>query len=98
MGVLSPGSFVRGGFVRGGFVPGGFVPWGFCPDPDRTSECLGVNQARKIMFMTQAKPIDRLPPSSDALFQHIKRCAFQIDHIWGQRRTLKEPELSDPYC
>ena len=38
---------------------------------DRTSECLGVDQARKTMFMTQTKPMDRLPPSSDALLQHI---------------------------
>ena len=64
---------------------------------DRISEWLGVDLAQKIMFMTQAKPMDRLSPSSDALFQHIKRCAFQAGHLWDQS-TLKEPKVPDPSC
>jgi len=50
------------------------------------------------MFMTQAKPMDRLPPLSDAdaLLQHIKRCAFQVRHVWAQS-TLNEPGVPDLY-
>lgn len=39
-----------------------------------------VNGARRFLFFHQAKDFDNMPPSSDALHQHILRVAYQVRH------------------
>ncbi|VDI80019.1 Hypothetical predicted protein [Mytilus galloprovincialis] len=51
---------------------------------DRTSECLGVDAARKDLFTRKGRSIENIPPSSAALHQHIKRAAYQAGFCWGQ--------------
>ena len=40
---------------------------------DKTSNLQHVNEARKELFCQKGKTMDRLPPTQDALLQHLKR-------------------------
>ena len=42
-----------------------------------------VNDAMNHMF-TLNRRIDNIPPTLHALEQHVKRAAYQAEHIWGQ--------------
>ena len=61
---------------------------------DRTSSCTDVNTARRKIF-AKKHSVERIPPTHDALEQHIKRAAFQGGHVWGQSR-LPNPVLPSP--
>ena len=43
-----------------------------------------VNDARKQLFTQKDQAIDALPPTQEALRQHIKRTAYQAGYCWGQ--------------
>ena len=43
-----------------------------------------VNMARYELFKFNGKDFDQLPPTKDALVQHVKRASFIAGHIWGQ--------------
>ncbi|CAG2204044.1 unnamed protein product [Mytilus edulis] len=62
---------------------------------DRTSECLGVDAARKNLFTRKGRSIENIPPSSAALHQHIKRAAYQAGFCWGQA-LVKLQETPSP--
>ena len=61
----------------------------------RTSSLNKVNDARKHLFAYGNRKMDNIPPSRDALLQHVKRAAYQAGHIWGQALTLN-PILPSP--
>ena len=48
---------------------------------DKTSDLEHVDQARKELFCQKGKTMDKLPPTQDALLQHVKRVAYQAG-IW----------------
>ena len=62
---------------------------------DRTSELFQVNQARQQLFAKGTRTLENIPPTYDALHQHVKRTAFQAGHIWGQS-LLRDPEVPSP--
>ena len=51
---------------------------------DRTSSCTRVNEARKDLFTRKGRSLELIPPTSDALFHHMKRSVFQAGHVWGK--------------
>ena len=48
-----------------------------------------VNKARVALFRTGTRLLDRIPPSREALFQHIRRALLQAGFIWSQSLVLK---------
>ena len=50
----------------------------------KSSSCSRVNQARVALFKTGTRLLDKIPPTQDALFQHIKRALLQAGYIWKQ--------------
>ena len=48
---------------------------------DKTSSLERVDEARKEFFCQKGKTMERLPPTQDALLQHVKRVAYQAG-IW----------------
>ena len=55
----------------------------------KTSTCSGVNEARVTLFKKGARLLDRIPPTQDALYQHIKRALLQASFIWKQAFECK---------
>ena len=51
---------------------------------DSKYDCDNVNVARKKLFSSKAKSIGNVPPTVDAVLQHIQRAVFQAGHIWSQ--------------
>jgi len=62
---------------------------------DRTSDHTNVNCARQVLFTRKSSQICKIPPTKDALHQHIKRAAYQSGHVWGQTLLLA-PVLPSP--
>ncbi len=62
---------------------------------DRTSSYGHVNEARKHLFTQNGRSIDALPPTREALKQHIRRAAYQAGFCWGQMMVCR-PELPSP--
>ena len=54
-----------------------------------------VNDARKFMFSHSLKSLDSIPPTKNALFQHIKRALLAAAFIWKQSLS-KTPEIPNP--
>lgn len=50
---------------------------------DRTSSCLTVDEARKQLFTRKSRWFNSIPPTRNALLQHVKRTAYQASHICG---------------
>ena len=42
-----------------------------------------VDEARLYLIKHQGKSFDKMPPSSDAFYQHIPRLCLQAGDIWG---------------
>ena len=61
----------------------------------RTSETTDINTARRELFVARNQSMDNIPPTKDALIQHIKRATYQGAHIWGNTLEL-EPDLPSP--
>ena len=61
---------------------------------DKISECFGVNEARKKLFIHKSKSPENIPPTKAALEQHIKRASFQA-HCWSQA-LVKNSRLPSP--
>ena len=62
---------------------------------DRGSELRSVDEARQQLFCTRSHSLDRIPPTSAALKQHILRASYQGGHVWSQVH-LALPELPSP--
>lgn len=45
--------------------------------------CKSVDEASKVLFCSGDKPLTAIPPTRSALLQHIRRAAYQGEHIWG---------------
>ena len=58
---------------------------------DKTSECFGLNEARKKLFIHKSRSLENIPPTKAALEQHIKRASLQA-HCWS-RALVKNPRL-----
>ena len=62
---------------------------------DRSSVTTSVNDARMELFARKQKPYDAIPPTSDALKEHVKRAAYQAGIIWSQA-TVPLPAIGSP--
>ncbi|KAJ8397883.1 hypothetical protein AAFF_G00435720 [Aldrovandia affinis] len=62
---------------------------------DRTSSQEHVNEARKHLFTQRSRSIEAIPPTREALRQHIKRAAYQAGFCWGLM-MICTPELPSP--
>jgi hypothetical protein len=62
---------------------------------DRTAEHSSVNSARQFFFTQKGWQISNIPPTRDALIQHVKRAAYQSGHVWSQTLVV-EPALPCP--
>lgn len=62
---------------------------------DKTSNCLDVNSARRHLFSQKRRQIENIPPTSEALLQHMKRAIYQGGFIWSQMGQ-PTPTLPDP--
>lgn len=58
---------------------------------DQASNVKEVNKARRHLVAI-GRTADRVPPTSAALLQHIKRSAYQAGHIWACS-LIAEPQL-----
>ena len=56
---------------------------------------LQVNDARKYLFAKKERGLGGLPPSRDALEQHVKRAVYQGGYVWGRAIALK-PVFPEP--
>ena len=56
---------------------------------------LQVNDARKYLFTKKGRGLEGLPPTHDALKQHVMRATYQGGYVWGQA-TIPTPVLPDP--
>ena len=54
-----------------------------------------ANDARKLMFSHSLRSLDSIPPTKNALFQHIKRALLGVAFIWKQSLS-KTPEIPKP--
>lgn len=54
--------------------------------------CTGVDGSRKDSFTKKGRTIDSIPPTSVALYQHIKEMSFQADYSW-QRSPEAQRDL-----
>ena len=61
---------------------------------DRTSDIMNVNDARKQLFTQKTRSLENLPPSQEALKQHIKRACFQ-SNCWN-KALLSNQVLPSP--
>ena len=57
---------------------------------DRATSTFAVNEARFELFARKQRPFDAIPPTRDALLQHIKRAAYQGGHVWSQLLTCNQ--------
>ena len=55
---------------------------------DKSSTSTSIDTTRKELFMQRGVQWDHLPPTSEALKQHILRAAYQGGVVWGQ--SLKQ--------
>ena len=62
---------------------------------DRTSPLTLVNDAREELFCKRNRSVDRLPPTQDALLQHVRRSIHQAG-VWttstSTQQTIPSPE------
>ena len=55
---------------------------------DKTSETVKVNELRKKLY-TNGKNIENIPPTENALYEHIRRSAYQAN-VWDQLQAFQE--------
>ncbi|KAK3889183.1 hypothetical protein Pcinc_006755 [Petrolisthes cinctipes] len=55
---------------------------------DRTSPLSSINEARRELFCQKNRTMDKLPPTSDALQQHVRRAVYQAG-IWTTSRQTQ---------
>ena len=62
---------------------------------DKASSEMRINNARKFLFAHKGRDIENIPPTQDALKQHLLRVGYQAGHIWGQA-LMKAPSVPSP--
>lgn len=60
---------------------------------DRTSSKMGVNECRKELFTKKSRSIENIPPTENALEQHVKRAMLQ-SYIWTCCLSLNLPDIN----
>ena len=58
------------------------------PMYDRTSNHSDVNAVRQTLF-TRGLQIAKIPPTKNALVQHVRRAVYQAGHVWSQALTAE---------
>lgn len=48
---------------------------------DRSSACTDVNECRRVLYTKKNRAIENIPPTCNALIQHLKRASLQAQ-IW----------------
>ena len=61
---------------------------------DRTSPLTSINEAREELFCRKNRSVDRIPPTQNALLQHVKRAVYQAG-IWTTS-TLEQQLVPSP--
>jgi hypothetical protein len=61
---------------------------------DRTSDAENLNVARKQMFTKKARPLENIPPTSNAFLQHVKRSVLQAVHCWSHSLETQMPLIN----
>ena len=61
----------------------------------RTSTTGSTSEARKHLFAKKGRTTVAIPPTSDALLQHVKRSAYQAGHVWAQS-LIQNANLPSP--
>jgi len=61
---------------------------------DRTSDIMSVNDSRKYLFTFKSRSLEDLPPTQEALRQHIKRATYQTA-CW-RKALIPVQDLPDP--
>ena len=62
---------------------------------DRVSSESSVNSERLELFTQKGREIENIPPTPDALAQHVMRVSYEAGHVWGQA-TTHVPQLPSP--
>ena len=62
---------------------------------DHGSPESSVNSERQMLFTQKGREIENIPPTQDALTQHLLRVGYVAGHIWGQS-LLTAPDLPSP--
>ena len=62
----------------------------------RTSNCVDVNSCRRELFC-KGRAIDNIPPTQDALQQHVRRAAYIGGYVWGNSliRIMNLPSFEE---
>ena len=50
---------------------------------EKKSGLARVNEARQRLYCQSCRLIENIPPTADALYQHILRAVYQAGVIWG---------------
>ncbi|KAG5899603.1 hypothetical protein JTB14_037265 [Gonioctena quinquepunctata] len=66
---------------------------------DKTTPLSSINQMRKELFCQKNRAMDKLPPTEDALLQHIRRAVYQAG-IWTTSTQTQQviPSPNDFAC
>ena len=62
---------------------------------NRTSSQLNIDEARLELFTKKGRGMEQIPPTKDALVQHLKRAVYQGGHCWGQALVVA-PKMPSP--
>ena len=62
---------------------------------DRGSSESSVNGERLVLSTQKCGEIENIPPTQDALAQHVLRVGYEAGHVWG-KATIKAPQLPRP--
>ena len=50
----------------------------------KTCSLTRVNEARRELFTQSSRTIENIPPTLNALIQHLRRAVYQAAYIWAQ--------------
>lgn len=59
---------------------------------DKSSTTCDIVEARKHLFTKKQRPLQSLPPTKEALVQHVKRAVFQGAFVCGQNPNHPDPD------
>ncbi len=62
---------------------------------NHTSSQINIDQARLELFTKKGRGMEQIPPTKDALVQHLKRAVYQGGQCWGQALEVA-PNMPSP--
>ena len=66
-----------------------------CEEYSKTGDALYVNDARKVMLTYSLRNLENIPPTKNALYQHIRRSVLVAGFMW-KRCLQKCQDLPSP--